>query len=178
MAGWPPWPWPCHSAQPLQLGTQDAMGTGALPDHVLDVASNMMAVEEHVLWMAQNEARACSRIVQCVERIADLALSANTNGISKVSANIALEALALRPDALMGLLCTVMQRAPLLPPVANAGHSSAASEHNTLLNFTCHTVNISGSPMGQINQVRLVTNRPMCPKTIPPHILSFLLGLK
>ncbi|XP_016384188.1 adhesion G protein-coupled receptor A3-like, partial [Sinocyclocheilus rhinocerous] len=123
-----------------------------LADHVLDVASNMMAVEEHVLWMAQNEARACSRIVQCVERIADLSLSTNTTGISKVSANIALEALALRPDSLMGLLCTVMQRAPLLPPVANGGHSGAASEHNTLLNFTCHTVNISGSPMGQLNQ--------------------------
>ncbi len=51
---------------------------------MLDVASNMMAVEEHVLWMAQNEARACTRIVQCVERIADLALNANTTGISKV----------------------------------------------------------------------------------------------
>ncbi|XP_043111185.1 adhesion G protein-coupled receptor A2-like [Puntigrus tetrazona] len=55
-----------------------------LADHVLDVASNMMAVEEHVLWMAQNEARACTRIVQCVERIADLALNANTTGVSKV----------------------------------------------------------------------------------------------
>ncbi|KAL0178725.1 hypothetical protein M9458_027619, partial [Cirrhinus mrigala] len=54
-----------------------------MADHVLDVASNMMAVEEHVLWMAQNEARACTRIVQCVERIADLALNANTTVISK-----------------------------------------------------------------------------------------------
>ncbi|XP_026133545.1 adhesion G protein-coupled receptor A3-like [Carassius auratus] len=123
-----------------------------LSDLVLDVASNMMAVEEHVLWMAQDEARACTRIVQCVERIADLALGANTTSISKVSANIALEVLTLRVDALMGLLCTVVQRPPLLPPVANAGHSSALSEHNTLLNFRCHTVNISGSAMRQLNQ--------------------------
>lgn len=44
----------------------------------------MMLVEEHVLWMAQNEARACTRIVQCVERIADLALAGDTRAISKV----------------------------------------------------------------------------------------------
>ncbi|KAL0178724.1 hypothetical protein M9458_027618, partial [Cirrhinus mrigala] len=61
-----------------------------------------------------------------------------------VSANIALEALVLRPAALMGLLCTVVQRPPLLPPVADAGHAGSGSEHNTLLNFRCHTVNVSG----------------------------------
>lgn len=55
-----------------------------LGDYVSDVASNMMQVEEHILWMAQNEARACTRIVQCVERIADLALSGDNQVISKV----------------------------------------------------------------------------------------------
>lgn len=44
----------------------------------------MMLVEEHILWMAQNEARACTRIVQCVERIADLALAVDNQAISKV----------------------------------------------------------------------------------------------
>lgn len=44
----------------------------------------MMLVEEHILWMAQNEARACTRIVQCVERIADLALTGDNQVISKV----------------------------------------------------------------------------------------------
>lgn len=44
----------------------------------------MMLVEEHILWMAQNEARACTRIVQCVERIADLALTRDNQVISKV----------------------------------------------------------------------------------------------
>lgn len=43
-----------------------------------------MLVEEHILWMAQNEARACTRIVQCVERIADMALTIDTQVISKV----------------------------------------------------------------------------------------------
>ncbi|KAK9964870.1 hypothetical protein ABG768_006003 [Culter alburnus] len=127
-----------------------------LGDQVFVIASNMMQVEEHVLWMAQNEARACTRIVQCVERIADLVLNTNTTVISKVSANIALEALMVRPAALMGLLCTVVQRPPLLPPVADAGHgegvSITGSQHDTLLDFRCHTVNVSGSPMGQLSQ--------------------------
>lgn len=55
-----------------------------LGDYISDVASNMMLVEEHILWMAQNEARACTRIVQCVERIADLALTGDNQVISKV----------------------------------------------------------------------------------------------
>lgn len=45
----------------------------------------MMLVEEHILWMAQNEAKACTRIVQCVERIADLALAGDNQAISKVT---------------------------------------------------------------------------------------------
>lgn len=48
----------------------------------------MMLVEEHVLWMAQNEARACTRIVQCVERIADLALAGDNRAISKVGTTL------------------------------------------------------------------------------------------
>uniref|UniRef100_A0A673WAA2 Adhesion G protein-coupled receptor A1 n=1 Tax=Salmo trutta TaxID=8032 RepID=A0A673WAA2_SALTR len=54
-----------------------------LGDYISDIASNMMLVEEHILWMAQNEARACTRIVQCVERIADMALTIDTQVISK-----------------------------------------------------------------------------------------------
>lgn len=58
-----------------------------LGDYISDIASNMMLVEEHILWMAQNEARACTRIVQCVERIADLALTGDNQVISKVCVN-------------------------------------------------------------------------------------------
>ncbi|XP_051508291.1 adhesion G protein-coupled receptor A3-like [Myxocyprinus asiaticus] len=123
-----------------------------LGDYAFDIASNMMQVEEHILWMAQNEARACTRIVQCVERIADLALNTETPVISKVSPNIALEAFIIRRAGVMGLLCTVVQR----PPVADTGQSESdtgtKSEQKTLLNFRCHTVNVSGSPMGQLSQ--------------------------
>lgn len=62
----------------------DDLSSQQLGDYISDIASNMMLVEEHLLWMAQNEARACTRIVQCVERIADLALSGDNQAISKV----------------------------------------------------------------------------------------------
>lgn len=64
------------------------IGFPQLGDYVSDIASNMMLVEEHLLWMAQNEARACTRIVKCVERIADLALTGDSQVISKVSLHL------------------------------------------------------------------------------------------
>ncbi|XP_016342789.1 adhesion G protein-coupled receptor A3-like [Sinocyclocheilus anshuiensis] len=80
-------------------------------------------------------------VTHLVERLTRL-----VDHVREVSVNIALEALLLRPDSLMGLLCTVEQRLPLLPQVADA------PQHNTLLNFRCHTLNVSGSPVGQLSQ--------------------------
>uniref|UniRef100_A0A8C9XY70 Adhesion G protein-coupled receptor A1 n=1 Tax=Sander lucioperca TaxID=283035 RepID=A0A8C9XY70_SANLU len=103
----------------------DVMDVIFLGDYISDIASNMMLVEEHILWMAQNEARACTRIVQCVERIADLALTGDNQVISKVSANIALEAFLIHPRNAVG---------------------------ESLLNFKCHTVNNSSSPASQLSK--------------------------
>ncbi|XP_029031379.1 adhesion G protein-coupled receptor A3 isoform X1 [Betta splendens] len=121
-----------------------------LSDYVSDIASNMMLVEEHVLWMAQNEARACTRIVQCVERIADLALTGDSQVVSKVSANIALEAFLIRPSDFRGLSCTVLQRpTPAAgPPLSDSGRGAGPS----LLDFKCHAVNSSGSPATQLSK--------------------------
>uniref|UniRef100_A0A8C4GPB9 Adhesion G protein-coupled receptor A1 n=1 Tax=Dicentrarchus labrax TaxID=13489 RepID=A0A8C4GPB9_DICLA len=125
------------------------------------LSSNMMLVEEHILWMAQNEARACTRIVQCVERIADLALTGDNQVISKVSANIALEAFLIRPSNFLGLSCTALQRPPSssISPIPDS-HShtdkDASRERDavgeSLLNFKCHTVNNSGSPASQLSK--------------------------
>ncbi|KAI9525036.1 hypothetical protein NQZ68_012546 [Dissostichus eleginoides] len=144
-----------HTSVPLCL---------QLGDYISDIASNMMLVEEHVLWMAQNEARACTRIVQCVERIADLSLTGDNQVISKVSANIALEAFLIRPSNFLGLSCTALQRPPpssdtsLLPD----GHSHSDQDKiregdaagESLLNFKCHTVNNSASPASQLSKLR------------------------
>ncbi|CAK6962379.1 adhesion G protein-coupled receptor A3 [Scomber scombrus] len=132
-----------------------------LGDYISDIASNMMLVEEHILWMAQNEARACTRIVQCVERIADLSLTGDNQVISKVSANIALEAFLIRPSNFLGLSCTALQRPPssaASPHPDSHSHSDkdASRERDaageSLLNFKCHTVNNSGSPASQLSK--------------------------
>ncbi|XP_042357819.1 adhesion G protein-coupled receptor A3 isoform X2 [Plectropomus leopardus] len=132
-----------------------------LGDYISDIASNMMLVEEHILWMAQNEARACTRIVQCVERIADLALTGDNRVISKVSANIALEAFLIRPSNFLGLSCTALQRPPTsatspVPDSHSHADKDASRERDavgeSLLNFKCHTVNNSGSPASQLSK--------------------------
>ncbi|XP_075400595.1 adhesion G protein-coupled receptor A3 isoform X2 [Tenrec ecaudatus] len=46
-----------------------------LGDVLVDIASNIMLADERVLWLAQREARACSRIVQCLQRIATYRLA-------------------------------------------------------------------------------------------------------
>ncbi|XP_061693163.1 adhesion G protein-coupled receptor A3 isoform X2 [Syngnathoides biaculeatus] len=125
-----------------------------LGDYISEIASNMMLVEEHILWMAQNEARACTRIVQCVERIADLALTGDNQAISKVSANIALEAFLIRPSNFLGLSCTALQQPPLSPtsPLLESHTTKdkdTSREHDTMgesfLNFKCDKIN-RGSP--------------------------------
>ncbi|XP_032396920.1 adhesion G protein-coupled receptor A3 isoform X3 [Etheostoma spectabile] len=133
-----------------------------LGDYISDIASNMMLVEEHILWMAQNEARACTRIVQCVERIADLALTGDNQVISKVSANIALEAFLIHPANFLGLSCTAHQRPPsssatsALPDSPDHTDKDTGRERSaageSLLNFKCHTVNNSGSPASQLSK--------------------------
>ncbi|XP_053731866.1 uncharacterized protein LOC128765279 isoform X4 [Synchiropus splendidus] len=123
-----------------------------LGDYISDIASNMMLVEEHILWMAQNEARACTRIVRCVERIADLTLTRENRVLSKVSANIALEAFLIRPSNFLGLSCTALQ----LPPPQHDSHKEMTGESDatreSLLNFKCHTVNSSSPPASQLSR--------------------------
>ncbi|XP_031139977.1 adhesion G protein-coupled receptor A3 [Sander lucioperca] len=133
-----------------------------LGDYISDIASNMMLVEEHILWMAQNEARACTRIVQCVERIADLALTGDNQVISKVSANIALEAFLIHPANFLGLSCTALQRPPSSSATSALPNSPSHTDKDTgrernavgesLLNFKCHTVNNSSSPASQLSK--------------------------
>ncbi|XP_048126309.1 adhesion G protein-coupled receptor A3 [Alosa alosa] len=123
-----------------------------LADLVWDIASNMMLVEEHILWMAQTEARACTRIVQCVEHVAELALNSYTPLISKVSPNIALEAFLVKRSNLIGLSCVAVQRSrPAAPPVGPAARD-AAELADTLLNFKCQPINTSSSPAGQLSK--------------------------
>ncbi|MBN3304421.1 AGRA3 protein, partial [Amia calva] len=119
-----------------------------LGDYISDIASNMMLVDEHILWMAQNKAKACTRIVQSVERIAGLALTSNTQVISKVSPNIALEAFVIKPASFTGMTCTAFHRAPATPDRALIrGRQDGEADHpsDAQLNFKCNTANLSST---------------------------------
>ncbi|XP_056385245.1 adhesion G protein-coupled receptor A1 isoform X3 [Hyla sarda] len=77
---------------------------------IIEIASNCMLVKDHILWMAQNEAKACTRIVRCVEQISGLSLNSKTQVLSKVSLNIALEAVLIKPASFIGMTCVAYQR--------------------------------------------------------------------
>nr|KAF6459956.1 adhesion G protein-coupled receptor A2 [Molossus molossus] len=53
-----------------------------LVEVMVDMASNLMLVDEHLLWLAQREDKACSGIVGALERIGGAALSPHTQHIS------------------------------------------------------------------------------------------------
>ncbi|XP_052497855.1 adhesion G protein-coupled receptor A3 isoform X2 [Budorcas taxicolor] len=68
-----------------------------LGDVMVDIASNIMLADERVLGLAQREAKACSRIVQCLQRIATYRLA---NGAHVYSTNTIVEASIQLPPSL------------------------------------------------------------------------------
>uniref|UniRef100_A0A5F4VT94 Adhesion G protein-coupled receptor A3 n=1 Tax=Callithrix jacchus TaxID=9483 RepID=A0A5F4VT94_CALJA len=81
-----------------------------LGDVMVDIASNIMLADERVLWLAQREAKACSRIVQCLQRVATYRLASGAHVYSTYSPNIALEAYVIKPTGFSGMTCTVFQK--------------------------------------------------------------------
>ncbi|XP_075072283.1 adhesion G protein-coupled receptor A1 isoform X1 [Mixophyes fleayi] len=77
---------------------------------MIEIASNIMSVDDHILWMAQNETKACTRIVRCVEQISGLSLNSEIPVLSKVSLNIALESVLIKPASFIGTTCVAYQR--------------------------------------------------------------------
>ncbi|XP_060712720.1 adhesion G protein-coupled receptor A2 isoform X2 [Hemiscyllium ocellatum] len=111
-----------------------------LSDLVVEMASNMMLVDDHVLWMAQQDSAACSRIVRSVEHIAVLTLASDSQAITKVSTNIAVEAFLVKPAGYMGLSCTAFQREHPFPNREGQVHGTRPQ-----LSFRCNTGNLTGS---------------------------------
>ncbi|XP_061047263.1 adhesion G protein-coupled receptor A3 isoform X3 [Eubalaena glacialis] len=68
-----------------------------LGDVMVDIASNIMLADERVLGLAQREAKACSRIVQCLQRVATYRLA---NGAHVYSTNTIVEASIQLPPSL------------------------------------------------------------------------------
>ncbi|XP_072476468.1 adhesion G protein-coupled receptor A3 isoform X2 [Notamacropus eugenii] len=81
-----------------------------LGDVMVDIASNIMLADERVLWLAQREGKACTRIVQCLQRIAAYRLANGAHVYSTYSPNIALEAYVIKATSFTGMTCTVFQK--------------------------------------------------------------------
>lgn len=80
-----------------------------LGEVMLSMASNLMLADEKVLWLAQRDAQACSRIIACIQRIAGYRL-ATAQAFSLTSPNIAMEAHAVRLNEWNGMTCMLFQR--------------------------------------------------------------------
>uniref|UniRef100_A0A3B4WV67 Adhesion G protein-coupled receptor A3 n=1 Tax=Seriola lalandi dorsalis TaxID=1841481 RepID=A0A3B4WV67_SERLL len=80
-----------------------------LGEVMVSMASNLMLADERVLWMAQREAMACSRIIACLQKIAVYRL-ATAQAFSLTSPNIALEAHTVRANDWNGMTCMLFQR--------------------------------------------------------------------
>ncbi|XP_048092050.1 adhesion G protein-coupled receptor A3 [Alosa alosa] len=81
----------------------------SLGDVMVDISSNLMMVDERVLWLAQRDARACSRIVESLQKIASLRLASGAQPV--MSHNIALEAHVIKASGFNGMTCTLFQKA-------------------------------------------------------------------
>uniref|UniRef100_A0A8C7Z865 Adhesion G protein-coupled receptor A3 n=1 Tax=Oryzias sinensis TaxID=183150 RepID=A0A8C7Z865_9TELE len=73
-----------------------------LGEVMVSLASSLMLADDRVLWTAQREALACSRIVACLQRIAVFHLATT-------SSNIALEAHTIRASDWNGMSCILFQ---------------------------------------------------------------------
>uniref|UniRef100_A0A7N6B2N6 Adhesion G protein-coupled receptor A3 n=1 Tax=Anabas testudineus TaxID=64144 RepID=A0A7N6B2N6_ANATE len=76
-----------------------------LGEVMVSMASNLMLADERVLWMAQREAMACSRIIACLQKIAVYRVAT-----AQTSPNIAVEAHAVRASDWNGMSCMLFQR--------------------------------------------------------------------
>ncbi|NXU08110.1 AGRA2 protein, partial [Pardalotus punctatus] len=87
-----------------------------LTDVIVEMASNIMLVDDHILWMSQKEEKACSSIVRSLERIAAHTLGSNSQHMAVNSRNIAFEAYVVKPESYVGLSCVAFQRWDGAPP--------------------------------------------------------------
>ncbi|NXK66168.1 AGRA2 protein, partial [Sylvietta virens] len=87
-----------------------------LTDVIVEMASNIMLVDDHILWMSQKEEKACTSIVRSLERIAAHTLSSNSQHMAVNSRNIAFEAYVVKPESYVGLSCVAFQRWDGAPP--------------------------------------------------------------
>ncbi|XP_029791973.1 adhesion G protein-coupled receptor A2 isoform X3 [Suricata suricatta] len=147
-----------------------------LVDVMVDMASNLMLVDEHLLWLAQREDKACSGIVGALERIGGAALSPHTQHISVNSRNVALEAYLIKPHSYVGLSCTAFQRreAGVLGVRHGSPSQNPSPEPELLadqqLRFRCTT----GRPSVSLSSFHIKNSVALASIQLPPSLFSSL----
>uniref|UniRef100_A0A4W3I1E5 Adhesion G protein-coupled receptor A3 n=1 Tax=Callorhinchus milii TaxID=7868 RepID=A0A4W3I1E5_CALMI len=118
-----------------------------LGDVMVDIASNIMLADEHVLWMAQREAKACTRIVQCLQRIPTYRLANGVHVYSTYSPNIAMEASVIKANGFSGMTCTVFQKVAVTDRtgLADFGRRDPDGNLDKQFSFKCSPGNISNT---------------------------------
>ncbi|XP_025293012.1 adhesion G protein-coupled receptor A3 [Canis lupus familiaris] len=118
-----------------------------LGDVMVDIASNIMLADERVLWLAQREEKACSRIVQCLQRIATYRLANGAHVYSTYSPNIALEAYVIKAAGFTGMTCTVFQKvaASDRTGLSEYGRRDPDGNLDKQLSFKCNVSNTFSS---------------------------------
>uniref|UniRef100_A0A8B9KI74 Adhesion G protein-coupled receptor A3 n=1 Tax=Astyanax mexicanus TaxID=7994 RepID=A0A8B9KI74_ASTMX len=116
-----------------------------LGDVMVDISSNLMLTDERVLWMAQKEARACSRIVESLQKIAVLRLASGSYFTN--SHNIAVEAHVIKASSFNGMTCTLFQKvAPERTLIPHLGALNPDMNLDRQLSFKCNvTSNLSNT---------------------------------
>ncbi|XP_053560069.1 adhesion G protein-coupled receptor A3 [Bombina bombina] len=111
-----------------------------LGDVIVDIASNIMLTDERVLLMAQKDGKACSRIVQCLQRIATYRLANGAQVYSTYSPNIALEAYVIKSALFTGMTCTVFQKVAAADRTvfADFGRKDPEGNMDKQLSFKCN----------------------------------------
>ncbi|XP_029114813.1 adhesion G protein-coupled receptor A3-like isoform X2 [Scleropages formosus] len=141
-----------------------------LGDVMVDISSNLMLADERLLWLAQWEAQACSRVLECLQRIASHRLTSGVQGYTTNSHNIALEAHTIKASSFNGMTCTLFQKVTVDrgAPRELSGRSSDVNLDRQL-SFKC---NVSST----LSSVALKNTVLEASIQLPPSLLSKLPG--
>ncbi|NWZ95524.1 AGRA2 protein, partial [Nesospiza acunhae] len=142
-----------------------------LTDVIVEMASNIMLVDDHILWMSQKEEKACTSIVRSLERIAAHTLGSNSQHMAVNSRNIAFEAYVVKPESYVGLSCVAFQRwdgsptPPGRPPQAERGAEPTADQQ---LRLRCTT----GRPNISLSSFHIKNSIALASIQLPPSLFA------
>ncbi|TRZ10862.1 hypothetical protein HGM15179_016259, partial [Zosterops borbonicus] len=136
-----------------------------LTDVIVEMASNIMLVDEHILWMSQKEEKACSSIVRSLERIAAHTLSSNSQHLAVNSRNIAFEAYVVKPESYVGLSCVAFQRRAGVP---QGRPPPAEPPPDQQLRLRCTT----GRPNISLSTFHIKNSLALASIQLPPSLFS------